>query len=327
MFHGQVLTQIFSPRDSAWWTPRHRQAIKVTRTVYVGNMAFCTREDWLVAGHGLWWDGSIFFAFFTKYGSMGATYIYSFRYIHSMWGSQNSSQLWRSWNDWLWYAKLGCLRPNTYSKLGLKHIQWTHKRSPGQSVVRNWSASRQVFSAKLWRMSRKCDESAEMWLLHFASNSSPSMSVLTMAHSTVWVRVKTLEPWVFSQKLLANGYPSSSSHSNDPPLLEVFIFLPKSWQEQVYALFSKCGDIKRVIMGASPWFLRVGRGHCNVFFLRLEPRHFCRRDVIFQTILLDCHTFLFHLVWDVSEPHFFGHGCSPFPVDPLDTWWRPVPQV
>ena len=139
-----------------------------------------------------------------------------------MWGSQNLSQLWRSWNDWLWYAKLGCLRPNTCSKLGLKHIQWTHKRLPGQSVVRNWSASRQVFSAKLWRMSRKCDESAEMWLLHFASNRSPSMSVLTMAHPTVWVRVKTLEPCFFSQKLLANGYPSSSSHSNDPRLLEVF---------------------------------------------------------------------------------------------------------
>lgn len=79
-----------------------------------------------------------------------------------------------------------------------------------------------VFSEVNFRMSRKCDESAEMWLLHFASNSSPSMSVLTMAHPTVWVRVKTLEPWFFSQKLLANGYPSSSSHSNDPRLLEVF---------------------------------------------------------------------------------------------------------
>ena len=38
-------------------------------------------------------------------------------------------------------------------------------------------------------------------------------------------------------------------HRNGPLRIEP---LNQSWQEQVYALFSKCGDIKRVIMGASP---------------------------------------------------------------------------
>jgi hypothetical protein len=40
-------------------------------------MAFCTREDWLVAGWA--WSGEEMgqnLAFFTKYGSIGAIYIF-----------------------------------------------------------------------------------------------------------------------------------------------------------------------------------------------------------------------------------------------------------